>query len=124
MKKALLPFGALVFIVSVAYTPDYFEISKQLDIFTTAFKEVNLYYVDDTEPGELMEEAITGMLASLDPYTNYIPEERVEDFKIQTTGNYGGIGASIRTHKDKVYITFRYLTFRIKVLINYCRLTL
>lgn len=111
MKKALLPVGALVLIISVAYTPDYFEISKQLDIFTTAFKEVNLYYVDDTEPGELMEEAITGMLTSLDPYTNYIPEERVEDFKIQTTGNYGGIGASIRRYKDKVYITAPYEGF-------------
>ena len=97
--------------VSVAYTPDYFEISKQLDIFTSVFKEVNLYYVDETEPGELMEEAIGSMLASLDPYTNYIPEERVEDFKVTQTGNYGGIGASIRSHEGVVIIAAPYQGF-------------
>lgn len=100
-----------VLAISVAYTPDYFEISKQLDIFTHAFKEVNLYYVDDTEPGELMTEAIESMLSSLDPYTNYIPEERVEDYKIQTTGNYGGIGASIRKHEGQIILTTPYEGF-------------
>ena len=98
-------------ITSVAYTPDYFEISKQLEIFTDAFKEVSLYYVDETEPGELMEEAIEPMLSSLDPFTNYIPEERVEDFKIQNTGNYGGVGASIRKHDGKIIIAEPYEGF-------------
>jgi len=97
--------------LSLAYTPNYFEISKHLDIFTSVFKEVNLYYVDDTEPGELMEEAITSMLSSLDPYTNYIPEERVEDFKIQTTGNYGGIGATIRYYEGDIVIIAPYEGF-------------
>ena len=97
--------------LSVAYTPDYFEISKQLDIFTNVFKEVNLYYVDETQPGELMDEAINSMLSSLDPYTNYIPEEMVEDYKIQTTGNYGGIGASIRQKGDEMILTTPYEGF-------------
>jgi carboxyl-terminal processing protease len=103
--------GGVLLTAVFAYTPDYFEISKQLDIFTNVFKEVNLYYVDETEPGELMEEAITSMLSSLDPYTNYIPEERVEDFKIQNTGNYGGIGASIRMHEGQILITAPYEGF-------------
>lgn len=97
--------------VSVAYTPDYFEISKQLDIFTNVFKEINLYYVDETQPGQLMDEAVTSMLSSLDPYTNYIPEEMVEDYKIQTTGNYGGIGASIRKHGEDLILTTPYQGF-------------
>lgn len=103
--------GGVLLTAAFAYTPDYFEISKQLDIFTNVFKEVNLYYVDETEPGELMEEAITSMLQSLDPYTNYIPEERVEDFKIQNTGNYGGIGASIRMYEGQIIITAPYEGF-------------
>lgn len=107
-------FGAIIGVVlalSVAFTPDYFEISKQLDIFTNVFKEVNLYYVDETQPGELVDEAVTSMLKSLDPYTNYIPEERVEDFKIQTTGNYGGIGASIRRNGGELILTTPYKGF-------------
>lgn len=116
MKRKFTKFGfgiitVIVLSISVAYTPDYFEISKQLDIFTNVFKEVNLYYVDETEPGELMDEAIVSMLSSLDPYTNYIPEERVEDYKIQTTGNYGGIGAGIRKTKGKLIITNPYQGF-------------
>lgn len=95
----------LVLVFSLAYRPDYFEISKQLDIFTNVFKEVSLYYVDDTEPGELAEEAINSMLSSLDPYTNYIPEEAVEDFKIQQTGNYGGIGASVGIIRGEALVT-------------------
>lgn len=114
--KNLTKFGigvlaGLVLAVSVAYTPDYFEISKQLDIFTNVFKQVNLYYVDETQPGELMDEAVTSMLSSLDPYTNYIPEEMVEDYKIQTTGNYGGIGASIRKNEGDLILTMPYEGF-------------
>jgi len=110
-KRSLAALAGLALIVSVAFRPDYFEISKQLDIFTNVFKEVSLYYVDDTQPGELMTEAVNSMLKSLDPYTNYIPEERVEDFKIQTTGSYGGIGASIRKRGDEVILTTPYEGF-------------
>lgn len=110
-KYTLGALAGVALTASVAYTPDYFEISKQLDIFTNVFKEVNLYYVDETQPGQLMDEAVNSMLSSLDPYTNYIPEEMVEDFKIQTTGNYGGIGASIRKHGNDMVLTTPYEGF-------------
>lgn len=110
-KISLATITAVFLSVSVAYVPDYFEISKQIDIFTTIFKEVNLYYVDETQPGELMDEAIESMLHSLDPYTNYIPEEMVEDYKIQTTGHYGGIGATIQQRDGELIITNAYEGF-------------
>lgn len=86
----------ILFIGLSAWKLDYFEINKQLDIFTNLFKEVNLYYVDETEPDALMEDAIQKMLKELDPYTVYIPEDDIEDFRIQQTGQYGGIGSTIR----------------------------
>lgn len=110
-KLSLASLVGVLLIFSVAFKPDYFEISKQLDIFTNVFKEVSLYYVDETQPGELMTEAMESMLESLDPYTTYIPEERVEDFKIQTTGNYGGIGASIRKRGEEIVLTTPYEGF-------------
>lgn len=74
---------------------NYFEIAKNLDIFATMYKEVNKYYVEDVNPNHLMKTGIDAMLASLDPYTNYIPEDQIEDFRTMTTGEYGGIGAII-----------------------------
>lgn len=73
----------------------YFAIVKNLDIFATLFKEVNTYYVDEVNPNELMKVGIDAMLESLDPYTNYIPEDQIEDFRTMTTGQYGGIGAVV-----------------------------
>lgn len=73
----------------------YFAIVKNLDIFATLFKEVNTYYVDEVNPNELMKIGIDAMLESLDPYTNYIPEDQIEDFRTMTTGQYGGIGAVV-----------------------------
>lgn len=103
-----LTFGSLFMISSAV---NYFEINKQLDIFTNIFKEINLYYVDETQPQELMETAIKSMLQSLDPYTNYIRETEVEDFRIQTTGQYGGIGATIRRRDGKIMIAMPYKDF-------------
>lgn len=73
----------------------YFAIVKNLDIFATLFKEVNTYYVDEINPNDLMKVGIDAMLESLDPYTNYIPEDQIEDFRTMTTGQYGGIGAVV-----------------------------
>lgn len=84
--------------LSYGFADYYFEISKNLEIFSSLIKELDTYYVDDTEPGQLTKTAIDAMLKSLDPYTNYIPESRIEDYKFMTTGQYGGIGALI--HKD------------------------
>jgi carboxyl-terminal processing protease len=89
----------------------YFEIAKNLDIFTTLFKEVNLYYVDEVDPKKLIGTGIEGMLETLDPYTTYIPEEELEAFSIQTTGEYAGIGALIGIVNKKTVVTNPYVGF-------------
>ncbi len=83
-----------------AFDDKDFIIDKYLDIFVSLFKEVNLYYVDEENPEDLINASIQGMLESLDPYTNYIPESEMDDFKFMTTGQYGGIGALIRKAGD------------------------
>lgn len=111
-KKGIAVLAILVASLSFSsYTESYFEVSKNLDIFATLFRELNIYYVDDADPGELMKTGIDAMLESLDPYTNYIPESRMEDYKMMTTGQYGGIGALIQTRKDKVMISEPYKGF-------------
>ena len=96
---------------SFSFTDSYFEIAKNLDIFTTVYRELNNFYVDETDPGKLMKTAIDEMLKSLDPYTNYIPESEIEDFKFMTTGQYGGIGAVITKRDNFVYISEPYEGF-------------
>ncbi|MBK20778.1 MAG: peptidase S41 [Flavobacteriales bacterium] len=85
-------------------TSDRFEIGKNLDIFTELYKEVNRTYVDGTQPGDLMKTGIDAMLESLDPYTVYYPESDIENYKLMTTGQYGGIGARIRKIDDFVVV--------------------
>jgi len=99
---------ATVSFVSFSFKDDYFEISKNLDIFATLFREVNLYYVDEIQPGQMMKTGIDAMLESLDPYTNYIPEDDIEDARFMTTGQYGGIGALIRTKDDFIVVSEPY----------------
>tara|TARA_B100001115_G_scaffold182092_1_gene177608 strand:+ start:101 stop:1759 length:1659 start_codon:yes stop_codon:yes gene_type:complete len=108
--KTILILISLVTITfsTLSFTDSYFEISKHLDIFTTLYKELNTFYVDETDPGKLMKEGIDNMLKSLDPYTTYIPESEIEDFKFMTTGQYGGIGAIITKRKNYVYISEPY----------------
>mgnify|MGYP003302865353 CR=1 FL=1 len=101
----------LISVSSFAFVSGYFEVSKNLDIFTSLFREVNIYYVDETKPGEMIEKAIDSMLEDLDPYTTYIPESDIEDFRFQTTGQYGGIGAMIRKKDDYVVIAEPYKGF-------------
>ena len=102
---------AITSFVSVGFVDNYFEIAKNLDIFTTLYKELNTFYVDETDPGDLMKKGIKAMLKSLDPYTTYIPESDIEDFRFMTTGQYGGIGAMITTRGDYVYISEPYEGF-------------
>ncbi len=85
-----------------------FEVAKNLDIYTTLYKELDKNYVDELSPGDLMKSGIDGMLKSLDPYTIYISESEVEDFKFITTGQYGGIGALIHKQDDKIIVTEPY----------------
>jgi carboxyl-terminal processing protease len=104
----------LLLTLAVAYrkpAEKYFEIAKSLDIFATLFKEVNAHYVDSVQPQKLITQGIDGMLESLDPYTDYIPEEQLENFRITTTGQYGGIGALIGIVNNKLVITHPYRNF-------------
>jgi carboxyl-terminal processing protease len=94
----------LVFILTSAYKNDYFEIAKQLDIFTTLFKEVNMNYVDKTNPADLMQKGVNQMLKELDPYTTYMNEQDIEKARIYQSGAYIGIGATINTSKNKLVV--------------------
>ena len=94
----------LVFISTTAYKNDYFEIAKQLDIFTTLFKEVNMNYVDKTNPADLMQQSVNQMLKGLDPYTTYMNEQDIEKARIYQSGAYVGIGATINTSENKLVI--------------------
>src|SRR3970040_2495943 len=111
-KKFILPVLASAFLfVGVSCKDDFFEIAKQIEIFTTLFKELNKNYVDNTNPGDLMDKAIKAMLASLDPYTVYFNEQDVVKFKINNTGEYTGIGALITRKEDKLIIREVYKDF-------------
>ena len=79
---------------------DDFEIAKNLDIYYSMFKELNSYYVDETDPQKLIRYSIDEMLSSLDPYTVFIPESRIEVYKMMKTGEYGGIGTMIKMSDD------------------------
>lgn len=111
-KRILIPIIALVvFISGTAFQNDFFEIAKQIEIFTTLFKEINMNYVDETNPGDLMDTAIKSMLKDLDPYTNFMNEQDVEAARINNTGDYIGIGARVRTLKDKLVIIEPYKNY-------------
>jgi carboxyl-terminal processing protease len=111
--KWLVVLTVFLVVVLAARKPaeKYFDIAKSLDIFATLFKEVNAYYVDEVDPQRLIRHGIEGMLESLDPYTDYIPEDELESFQITTTGQYGGIGALIGIVNKKVVITHPYKNF-------------
>lgn len=107
----VIAFGILGLFSFKTTSTNYFEISKNLDIFATLFREVNTYYVDDVDAGKLIKKAIDEMLESLDPYTNYISEAEAEDFRFQMTGQYGGIGSMVGTKNNQVVITEPYEGF-------------
>jgi len=108
-KKIIIPvIACMLFLTTTAFKNDFFEIAKQLEIFTTVFKEINMNYVDETNPGDLMDTAIKSMLESLDPYTNFMNEQDVEAARINNTGDYTGIGAKIKTLKDKLVVVEPY----------------
>jgi len=87
------------------------EIVKNLDIYCTLFRELNMFYVDETPPEDLVTTSINSMLRSLDPYTTYIPEKDMDNFNFQTTGEYGGIGSLIRKSEDLTIIADPYENF-------------
>jgi carboxyl-terminal processing protease len=104
-KRILIPILAVgILFTTVSFKSDFFEIAKQIEIFTTLFKELNMNYVDEETPAVLMDNAIKGMLENLDPYTVFWNEQQVEDAKINNSGVYTGIGATAKTKKDKIII--------------------
>ncbi|MFM7177328.1 MAG: S41 family peptidase [Bacteroidota bacterium] len=115
-KKRLKIFALVAFIstgaaVSYSFKDDFFEISRNIDIFVSLYRELDMYYVDEIKHGEVMKKGIDDMLESLDPYTNYIPESEIEDYRFMTTGQYGGIGAMIGQKGDYVVVTDPYEGF-------------
>jgi len=111
--KKLVFAGVLLFIslFFIAFSDDEFKITKSLDIYMNVFKELNLLYVDKIDPEALIKKSIDAMLESLDPYTTFIPESEMEDFKFMTSGQYGGVGALIRKIGDYAQITDPYEGF-------------
>jgi len=81
-----------------------FEVSKNLDIYSSVIKQLNQYYVDDIQVGDLNKKAIVTMLKQLDPYTNYYAESQIEDVRYMRTGKYGGVGASIHIQNDTIVV--------------------
>jgi len=111
-KKFIIPVAAAgILFVGTSFKEDFFEIAKQIEIFTTLFKAVNTNYVDETNPGDLMDKAIKSMLGSLDPYTVYFNEQDVVNFKINNTGEYTGIGALISRKKDRLIVREPYKNY-------------
>lgn len=113
MKKKIWIGISIVTILSVSFfsfTRDQknFEVAKNLDIYYSLFRELNMFYVDEVNPNKLVKTSIDQMLESLDPYTNYISEDQIEDFRFMTTGEYAGIGALISKQNDKVVIAEPY----------------
>src|SRR4051794_14842906 len=113
-KKLLIIVGLIsLSLVSISFVEDYyFEVSKNLDIFTTVFRDVNIYYVDSLQPGDLMKKGIDAMLRTLDPYTVFIPESDIEDYKMtHISAEYGGIGALVHQRNGEIEISEVYEGF-------------
>lgn len=100
-----------VFWIGSAFKDQYFEIAKQIEIFTEMYKTVHMNYVDETNPAQLMDKAIKNMLADLDPYTVYFNEGDVVKFKINSSGEYTGIGAMITRKEGKIIVKEPYKNY-------------
>lgn len=109
LKYALLGAAALVGVLVVTgAAKDDFAYGKNLEILVNLFRDINMYYVDGTDPDKLLQDAATGMTSRLDPYTEYLAAKEMEDFTTMTSGKYGGIGAVIRKKGDYVLIAEPY----------------
>ncbi len=111
-KKALLPAVVIISIFSFSFVEDLFQVSKNLDIFAAIYKQLSINYVDDVNSSEMMKNGIDAMLEELDPYTEYIPESDIEDYKLKyVSTQYGGIGATISNRAGKVIVAEPYAGF-------------
>jgi carboxyl-terminal processing protease len=110
-RMSMLLIALPICFLSAKVADHYFEVSKNMEIFTDIYKELNIYYVDDTKPGAMMKVGIDAMLRSLDPYTVYYPESKIEDAMFMQTGQYGGIGTLVNTINGKITITEPYQNY-------------
>ncbi len=96
-KKFLLSVGLLALALGIwSFSDDLFQISKNLEVFASLYKEVNINYVDEINSAKLLKTGADAMLDGLDPYTEFVPESEIEDYKLHyVSTQYGGIGASI-----------------------------
>ncbi|MBL7778852.1 MAG: S41 family peptidase [Chitinophagales bacterium] len=104
-KIILLLTLPVVLFIATAATDKYFQLSKNMDVFASLYKEVNTYYVDDVEPSKLMRNCIDGMLKTLDPFTNYYSQSQIENARIQQGGKFGGIGIEIEVMNNYPVVT-------------------
>lgn len=105
MKKIFVIILALIGLLPASAQQEHnFEVSKNLDIFNSLYRQLDLFYVDSLEASKTLRIGIDAMLESLDPYTEFYPEEDMGDLKMMTTGKYGGIGSIIRMRKDSTVI--------------------
>lgn len=114
MNKLRLLLFVLLFFPILSFSQEKqnnFEISKSIDIYNNVFRYLNQNYVDEINPAELNEIAINAMLKELDPYTVFIPESEIEDVRLLTMGEYGGIGSIISYYDDNVHISEPYENF-------------
>ena len=109
--KLLLALLFFPILISAQEKQNNFEISKSIDIYNNVLKFLNMNYVDEINPAELNETAIHAMLRELDPYTVFIPESEIEDVRLLTMGEYGGIGSIIQYYDDNVHISEPYENF-------------
>ena len=107
-NSIIIILSAICLIAASKSDDDYFEISKNLRIIASVYEKLNSNYVDELLPGKIMKTGINAMLKSLDPYTVYISESEIEDFRFATTGEYGGIGATIKIKEQRVLVTELY----------------
>ena len=103
-KTGIIGLLIVVMTLSVSYKSDFFEVAKQIEIYTSVFKELNMYYIDEVNPTQLTSDAINNTLKNLDPYTRYYDEQGVEDYKIKSRGSYGGIGASSSFFDKELFV--------------------
>ena len=98
----IILFGTIF--LSFSFKSNFFEVAKQIEIYNSLFKELNMYYVDEINPADLTDKVIKNTLKNLDPYTNFYNEQDVEDARIRREGEYAGIGASVFYTKKGIQI--------------------
>lgn len=112
IRQRIIVGAVLISIVSFSFVEDLFQVSKNLAIFSAVYKQLSINYVDEVNPSEVMRTGIDAMLEELDPYTEYIPESDIEDYKLKyVSTQYGGIGATISNRDGKVIVAEPYEGF-------------